>query len=153
VDYGVAILLLFAVFATYGAYSDIRFRTIPNALNATMALAGLGAIWFSQGGIASAYALAHLAVALAAGLLLYGFGMWGGGDAKFYAASAAWFQLWDFPRLAVSIAMAGLVLLIVWFGTRQIRGSPKLDRKSKELPYGVAIAIGGTGTLALGLLR
>ena len=147
-----AVLLLFAAFAAYGAYSDIRFRTIPNALSALMALAGLGAVWFSQGGVAAAYALAHLAVALAAGMLLYGLGMWGGGDAKFYAASASWLDLWDFPRLAVSIALAGLILLIVWFGTRQIRGSRKLDKKSKELPYGVAIAIGGTGTLALELL-
>ena len=133
--------LLFAALALYGAYSDVRTRTIPNALNALMAIAGLAALWFSSGATAAAHGLAHLAIALAAGMLIYALGMWGGGDAKFYAASAAWFQVWDFPRLALSIAIAGLVLLIVWFGARQLRGTAKQDKK--ELPYGVAIAVGG----------
>ena len=147
------ILLLFAGFALGGAYSDVRYRSIPNALNAAMAIAGLGATWFSGGGTAAGLGLAHLALALAAGMLIYALRMWGGGDAKFYAATAAWFSIWDFPRLAVSIAFAGLVLLVVWFGARQIRGAPKLDKKSKELPYGVAIAVGGALTLAIQLLR
>lgn len=145
----VGILLLFAALALYGAYSDVRFRTIPNVFNALMAIAGLAALWFSSGATAAAYGLAHLAVALAAGMLLYALGMWGGGDAKFYAASAAWFELWDFPRLAVSISVAGLVLLVVWFGARQLRGAPKHDKKKKELPYGVAIAVGGMAALAV----
>jgi prepilin peptidase CpaA len=149
----VLITLLFAAFALYGAYSDIRYRTIPNFFNVLMATTGLGATWLSSGGSAAVLGLTHVAVALAAGMLIYGFRMWGGGDAKFYAASAAWFTLWDFPRLAASIALAGLALLIVWFGARQIRGSPKLDKEGNELPYGVAIAIGGTGTLALELVR
>lgn len=149
--YDIAILLLFAALALYGAYSDIRFRTIPNALNALMAIAGLGATWFAMGPVAAAWGLAHLAVAFAAGMLLYALRMWGGGDAKFYAASAAWFELWDFPRLAVSIALAGLVLLIVWFGGRQIRGIPHGNKQKKELPYGVAIAVGGIAALAMRL--
>jgi prepilin peptidase CpaA len=144
--------LLFAAFALYGAYSDIRFRTIPNILNILMAAAGLGVLWYVSGGTAAALGLAHFAIALVAGMLLYALRMWGGGDAKFYAATAAWFELWDFPRLAVAISLAGLVLLIVWFGTRQIRRSPKPNTKRKELPYGVAIAIGGAGTLALELM-
>ena len=144
--------LLFATFALYGAYSDIRFRTIPNVLNILMAAIGLGVLWYVSGGTAAALGLAHFAVALVAGMLLYALCMWGGGDAKFYAATAAWFELWDFPRLAIGIALAGLLLLIVWFGIGQIRRSPKQDKKSKELPYGVAIAIGGVGTLAWGLV-
>jgi len=143
------ILLLFAAMALYGAYSDIRSRTIPNAFNALMAIAGLGAMWFTGGASGAGYGLAHLAVALAAGLAIYALGMWGGGDAKFYAASAAWFELWDFPRLALSIALSGLVLVVVWFGARQIRGSAKRDSDKKELPYGVAIAVGGIALLAL----
>jgi prepilin peptidase CpaA len=138
-----AALLLFAAFALYGAYSDIRFRTIANVLNVVMAVAGIGAGWMVGGSTAAAYGLAHLAVALAAGMVIYALGLWGGGDAKFYAASAAWFELSAFPRLALAIALAGLVLLIVWFGARQFRGSPKQDGGKKELPYGVAIAAGG----------
>ena len=148
----VATWALFAAFALYGAYSDIRFRTIPNLFNVVMAVTGLLATWFVGGEVAAGLGLVHVAIALALGMLLYALHMWGGGDAKFYAASAAWFEFWDFPRLAVSIALAGLLLLIVWFGARQFRGSPKFDKKSKELPYGVAIAIGGTAALALPLL-
>ena len=143
------ILLLFAAMALYGAYSDIRSRTIPNAFNALMAIVGLGAMWFVHGMPGAGYGLAHLALALAAGLALYALGMWGGGDAKFYAASAAWFELSDFPRLALSIALSGLILLIVWFGARQFRGSARPDKGKKELPYGVAIALGGIVALAL----
>lgn len=148
---GLGIVLLFAAFALYGAYSDLRFRTIPNAFNAAMAVAGLAATWFVDGGMAAAYGLAHLAVALAAGMALFALGMWGGGDAKFYAATAAWFALWDFPKLAFAIALTGVVLVLVWFGGRQLRRGPKLDMKSRELPYGVAIAVGGLAALAIGL--
>ena len=143
------ILLLFAALALFGAYSDIRFRTISNVFNALMAIVGLGAMWFAHGLPGVGYGLAHLAAALAAGLALYALGMWGGGDAKFYAASAAWFEVWDFPRLALSIALSGLILLIVWFGARQLRGAAKADKGKKELPYGVAIALGGIVSLAL----
>ena len=148
-----AIIALYGAFALYGAYSDIRFRTIPNLLNILLAAVGLGVLWYVSGGTAAALGLAHFAVALIAGMLLYALRMWGGGDAKFYAATAAWFELWDFPRLAIAIALAGLVLLIAWFGIAQIRRLPKRDKKNRELPYGVAIAIGGMGTLALELVR
>ena len=143
------ILLLFAALALYGAYSDIRFRTIPNVFNALMAIVGLGATWFAHGIPGVGFSLAHLAVALAAGLALYALGVWGGGDAKFYAASAAWFELGDFPLLALSIALSGLIVLIVWFGGRQVRKPARRDRGKKELPYGVAIALGGIVALAL----
>jgi prepilin peptidase CpaA len=153
VSLDIAALLLFAAFALYGAYLDIRFRTIPNVLNIVMAVAGLGAAWMVGGSTAAAYGLAHFAVALAAGMAIYALGLWGGGDAKFYAASAAWFELWAFPRLALAIALAGLGLLVVWFGARQVRGSPKQDGGKKELPYGVAIAVGGISAAMWGLGR
>ncbi|HEU4652235.1 MAG TPA: peptidase A24, partial [Croceibacterium sp.] len=85
------------------------------------------------------------------GMVLFALGMWGGGDAKFYAATAGWFALWDFPKLAFAIALTGVVLVLVWFGGRQLRRGPKLDMKSRELPYGVAIAVGGLAALAIGL--
>ena len=143
----IAAAVLFVCLATVGAYLDARTRTIPNALNAAMAICGLAAVWLAAGGNAGALAAAHLAVALVLGMVIYALGMWGGGDAKFYAAAAAWFELTDAFRLVLSISLAGLVLVIGWFATRRFRGRAE-GARSRDLPYGVAIAAGGIALMA-----
>ena len=143
----IAAAVLFVCLATVGAYLDARTRTIPNALNAARAICGLAAVWLAAGGNAGALAAAHLAVALVLGMVIYALGMWGGGDAKFYAAAAAWFELTDAFRLVLSISLAGLVLVIGWFVTRRFRGRAE-GARSRDLPYGVAIAAGGIALMA-----
>jgi prepilin peptidase CpaA len=147
-DLGIAKLLAFGCLALFGAYKDIRFRTIPNSFNVGLAIAGVAATWITAGDWATVLSIAHFAAALVLGMLLYDLGMWGGGDAKFYAASAAWFSLWDFVLLAVAISLAGFFLLIVWLVALQIRGRPTEPKGKMELPYGVAIAVGGLAAFA-----
>ena len=143
------LLALLAALAGTAAYSDIRFRTIPNGLNGATALLGLASVGLTQGGAAAAWALAHLAVALILGMLAFSLRLWGGGDAKFYAAAAAWFPLRQFPLLIIAISLAGLALLIVWFAIGRIGRSHRPSELKKELPYGVAIAAGALVTMAL----
>lgn len=144
----VIVALPFALFAAAGGYFDLRTRTIPNRLSAAFAILGLATVWYVGGGGAAGAALAHSAIALGIGMLVYVLGAWGGGDAKFYAASAAWFELSDLPRLMLGISLAGLVLVVGWFAVRRIMKSPKTHGRKGELPYGVAIAAGGIATMA-----
>ena len=148
----IAALLLYSGLAIFAAVSDIRGRTIPNFLNAIIALGGLASV-LAVGGTGEALsAIGHLAVALAIGLLVYALGMWGGGDAKFYAASSGWFALSELPRLVIGISLGGLLLLIVWFAVRRLSGKAARGAKG-GLPYGVAIAAGGIVTMASVALR
>ncbi|KLI64406.1 A24 family peptidase [Aurantiacibacter marinus] len=135
-----------AVLAVAGAVTDVLTRRIPNWLNLVIFVGGIIVV-----GAAGAWSeiwphLLHFVIALAAGLTLFGFGMWGGGDAKFYSALALWFPLGDGPMLALSIAVAGVAVLVLMLIWSRIRPRPDW---SKELPYGAAIASGAVITTVL----
>lgn len=92
--------------------------------------------------------LAHFGLALAGALALFGFRIWGGGDAKFYAACALWFGLDRALLFLVATAAAG-VFVVVASGV-----SAKIQRKKawrREIPYGVAIAAGAITTSAVAM--
>ena len=124
---------------------DWRDRRIPNWLCAALAVLGLaGAVWLGGGSAAATHAI-HAFVALIFGMVLFRFGVFGGGDAKFYAAVAAWFPLALWAKLLIHVSLAGLGLLTVWFIARRLMGKkirPKNPTKYDALPYGIAIALG-----------
>lgn len=148
----IALLILLASFLAIAAWLDIRHRRLPNWLSATTAVAGLGSTLLIGGiGALGSHAL-HLAVALALGMFLFRMGVFGAGDAKFYAACAAWLPISAFFQLLVWISLAGFALLCVWFGYRRLAGFPirvKSATVYDGLPYG--IAIGGGALLAMTL--
>jgi len=143
-------LTLLAILAITGAISDLLSRKIPNWLTLLTLLVGI-AFLFTAGSWSEVWPhLAHFAVALIVSMTLFAFGMWGGGDAKFYSALAIWFPLSNGPLLALSVAVAGvivIVLLALW-----TRFRPR-ENWSKEVPYGVAIATGALATTLLVALR
>lgn len=143
-----ALPALFMALASFAAYRDARFRTIPNWLNLLIAVLGVAATWWLAGAEGILPSLAHFALALAIGLLVYALKMWGGGDAKFYAATAAWFSLGEFPRLIMAVSLAGLVLLAGWIVIRRGWKPKDVGGGRAQLPYGVAIAAGGIITMA-----
>jgi prepilin peptidase CpaA len=68
----------------------------------------------------------------------------GGGDVKLAGALALWFTPYETLRLIVVMSIAGGVLTLIVVGIHQARkkeGRP-------EIPYGVAIAVGGMWLLA-----
>lgn len=140
--------LLLTPFCLAAGWLDLRYRRIPNWLCAATVLAAIPAtLWGASPADAGSHAL-HALAALLVGMVLFRLGMFGGGDAKFYAAIAAWFPLGKAVLLLVTVAMCGLILLIVWFVYRRFRGIPV--RKSNGsafdgLPYGIAV---GTGAVA-----
>jgi prepilin peptidase CpaA len=135
-----------ALAAAIASWTDVLYRSVPNWLVVLTGLGGL-AMGLLDGGlpVLGSHAL-HMVIVLIAGMVLYRFGIFGGGDAKFYAAVAAWFVLPEAVLLLLSITTCGLVLLIVWFGYRRLRRLP-IGKSSEgthfdSLPYGIAIGAG-----------
>src|SRR6478736_6382493 len=137
---GLAALLVVA------AVIDVRTFTISNRL--TLAVALLAPLyWLSIAlapwpGIAIQVAAAAVVFLLMAGAFYAG--MMGGGDVKLAAALALWFPPAATIQFIVLMSLAGGVLtigLIVWHRAKRREGRP-------EIPYGVAIAVGGLAILA-----
>lgn len=135
-------------------------RRIPNALAAALAVLGLCRHAFSGAG---AVGLALLAAggALAAGLLLWRRGLFGGGDVKLLAAVALLPPPSGVPALLLAVPLAGGALALGYLALRRLLRGPagkargggllrRLLRRERRrilrggpLPYGVAIAAGG----------
>jgi prepilin peptidase CpaA len=132
--------------AALASWSDLFYRRVPNWLTALTALVGLAMGLLDGGLVVLGSQALHMAIVLIAGMVLFRFGLFGGGDAKFYAAVAAWFNLSKAVLLLLSITSCGLVLVIVWFAYRRLRRLP-ISRGGSEnhfdsLPYGIAIGAG-----------
>lgn len=130
----------------WGAASDIKSRILPNWLAALLLVFGL-AFAFTSGGLeALGWHAAHSATALLVGMMLFAVGFVGAGDAKFYAGLAAFFPLSLGLELIFLVAVAGGILALCWLIARKFagknNGAPKGNHA--KLPYGVAIAAGGT---------
>jgi prepilin peptidase CpaA len=125
-------------------------RIIPNWLCVLTLAAGLGFSAWAGGLGALGWHGLHAGVALLAGMALFATGVIGGGDAKFYAAVAAWFAWSDGFRLLFCVSIAALAMFALWFVIRRLRGIPVLRRAeddSGKFPY--ALGIGGGAILAL----
>lgn len=140
------LLGILALLLVVAAIIDIRTRTIPNPLNAAIALLA-PLFWLSVGlhlwpGVAIQVGIA-VAIFLVLSIAFF-VGMMGGGDVKMAAAIALWFSPAGTLRFLVFMSLAGgLVTLVtmVWHRRTGREGKP-------EIPYGVAIAIGALAILA-----
>ncbi|WP_243657480.1 prepilin peptidase [Parafrankia sp. BMG5.11] len=139
------------IFACVAAWCDYRYRTIPNWLCIVTAVTGLAmSFWIIPDNFVS-HAM-HMVIALIGGMILFSLRVFGGGDAKFYAAVAAWFAMGEAIQLLVAVTLSGLVLVVVWFTYRRLAGrrlSKDSTKKTDSLPYGIAIGFGG---IALALM-
>ena len=129
----------------YAAWSDVKYRRLPNLLALVVAGLGLSYTAIGAGLSAAASGLLHGLVALLVGLALYSRGMVGGGDIKYYSGIAMWFPLSQGFRLLGMVSLAGLALLAGWLVWRRLTGKPikfKASEDGDKLPFGVAIAAG-----------
>ncbi len=138
-------LAVLAALGLVACWFDVRERRLPNSLVLATLVAGLGfALWRSGAG-ALPWHLAHLAIALVVGIGLYALRALGAGDAKYYAALAAWFTLGNALKLLMAVSFAGLFLALGWLAWRKLKGNPAprkpLDDMDK-VPFGVAMAAG-----------
>lgn len=123
------------------AWGDIRSRTIPNWLNAAIALLALPWWWATDltpwPGIPIQIGIAAIVFLLFA--LFFALGAMGGGDVKMLTALAFWLPPIPLMNLLTVMAVAGGVLTLGMLVAHRIRHSPG----KPEIPYGVAIAFAG----------
>jgi prepilin peptidase CpaA len=145
---GFTFLLLGLLAATlvWIAVVDIRTYTISDHLNLGIALLA-PVYWWAAGVPLWPDAALQVGVAVLVFLFFAGafyLNVMGGGDVKLAGALALWFTPYDTLRLIVIMSIAGGLLTLIVLGVhraRQKMGKP-------EVPYGVAIAVGGLWLLA-----
>ncbi len=134
----VAVLAAMLIVAAVG---DLRTRTIPNPLNAAIALAAIP-FWYFSGldlwpDVAVRIGLAAAVFALFA--LAFYVGAMGGGDVKMVSALALWLPPVAVMKLLVIMSLAGGLLTLAMVARHHF----SKNGENPEIPYGVAIAFGG----------
>jgi prepilin peptidase CpaA len=137
---------LLAVLLIVAAVIDVRTFTISNRLNLSVALLA-PLFWLSIGlplwpGVAIQVACGLFVFILLA--FAFQAGMMGGGDVKLAAALALWFPPAASLRFLIYMSIAGGVLTLGLWALHRLR--KRVGRP--QIPYGVAIAIGGLAILA-----
>jgi len=132
---------ILAAMIVAAAIWDLRTRTIPNGLNAAIALLAIP-FWWASGTVLWPDMVLHIAIAAAVlGLfaVAFAFGAMGGGDVKMVAALVLWLPPTAVIVMLVIMSLAGGVLTLVMVARHRLsRAEHQL-----EIPYGVAIAVGG----------
>ena len=129
----------------FAAWSDVRYRRLPNWLAGLVAASGLAAAAWYGGLTVAASAALHAAIAFVIGVALYSRGIMGGGDIKYYTGIAAWFPMHLALRLLGSVSLAGFMLALGWLLWRRLSNRPadaQAGTDRDKLPFGVAIAAG-----------
>jgi prepilin peptidase CpaA len=145
-EFTLALLGLLAAFLVWIAIVDVRTYTISDRLNLAIALLA-PVYWWSAGVPMWPDAAIRVGVAIAVFLLFAGafyMNVMGGGDVKLAGALALWFTPYETLTLIVIMSIAGGVLTLIVVGIHHL--SKKTGRP--EVPYGVAIAVGGMWLLA-----
>lgn len=141
---------VFFLLCAFASVKDMSSLTIPNWVNAGIALAFIPAALFAD--ISWATFGWHLATGLIAFLIcfaLFAFGAFGGGDAKMIPAVSLWMgPLGVMPFLLGTTIAGGVLALAVLLARKAIPEAfaPGFVRATMEdgngVPYGVAISIG-----------
>ena len=144
----VPFLLLLLVAAGW----DLATYTIPNLISVLL-IVGF-ALFALTSGMSTSIVAGHFAagaIALVVGFGLFAFGYIGGGDAKVFAAIAAWFGLHDLPEFVLLASVFGGALTL---GLLTMRKFPlpaplaaqdwilRLHEPRGGIPYGVALSAG-----------
>jgi prepilin peptidase CpaA len=140
--------------------TDLRARSIPNAVTIPLALAGT-ALAATHGIVPALASIAIVLATLVIGTFFFSMGWLGGGDVKLLAAGAGALGFHDtLPFLLYTSIGGGALALVVALATGSLRPvvasalamarpflykgtvAPAAPATSIKLPYGVAIAFG-----------
>ncbi len=155
IDVSNIVLATWVVTLAGAAISDLRAFRISNIFSLIIILVFVllhAVAGFSWALLPNAF---HFLLALAIGMLLFGRGWIGGGDAKLYAAVALWFDWTGAVALLFLTTFSGLLLAVGFVVVRMLRvrfnrrdSIVSKSRTERRIPYGVAIALGAVLTAA-----
>lgn len=135
------LLVVLGLFLLSAGIEDARTREIANWKNAAIAL--IAPLWWWSNGLSLWPDVAiQLGIALVVFALFIGafaLGQMGGGDVKLIGALALWLPLSALSWMLIAMALVGGAITLLFVVERRWR---KADGPV-EVPYGVAIAIGG----------
>ena len=142
--------ILFAAMAAAAIEDFLRLR-ISNITCGVVFIAALIAMGLEGFPLALWQNAAVFAFLLICGTLLFMGGKFGGGDVKLFAALGLWVDLGTGVWLIATSLLAGGVLALIYIIVRHLRGG----RKSKGIPYGLALVAGASLIFAgqLGLMK
>lgn len=148
--------LVFMTALVIAAIGDAATMTIPNRLTLVLAAAFIVLGPFVLDWQTYAMHLGAGAAMLAAAVVIFALGWAGGGDAKLFAATALWMGWTDLPSYLFITALAGGALTLTLIALRNVPLAPpvvyerawvaRLLQPKGDVPYGVALAIGGVLT-------
>lgn len=136
------------------ALCDLASYTIPNSISIALLWLFLVSAPLAPGDISIMSHVASFLIVLAAGLVAFRFGMFGGGDVKSWAALALWYDLPALPMQILGVTLVGSILGLFTLGMRRVAVCqrvqhhfppsrlPRLFREGEPVPYGVAISLG-----------
>lgn len=114
-------LWVLTVIIGIAAYTDLRYRRIPNWLAVTGLTGGMVVSLLEQGAYGAGQAAAGAAVAFGLMLLLHLGGALGAGDVKLFAAVGAAGGIWLTLNIIIySILFAGLIAVVFLLYRRQL---------------------------------
>lgn len=141
---------VFLSLCIYAALRDVETLTITNGLNLTIAFLFFPAMIIAAPGwdVFGAHMMAG-AVAFVVSVLLFGFGVFGGGDAKMIPGVMLWLgPQATLPFLTAMAAIGGALAVVVILGRKFVpaHAAPGFAAETLQsgngVPYGVAIAGG-----------
>lgn len=92
--------------------------------------------------------LAVFAIILGLGTAAFAAGWFGGGDVKLLAAAGLWFDFQAAEALVLLVFLAGGLVAVGYLMARPFR-SGATDKKSRRVPYGIAIAVGALAMILI----
>ncbi len=144
------LLLAFPLLMIYAAAMDVLTLRIANAISIVLVAGFFIAALFA--GMSLEDMLLHTVVgvaALLAGMVLFQFRLFGGGDAKLLSAAALWVGYEQLLPFVVWVTIFGGILALLALAYRGLpAGALPLPgwalrlHKSRSIPYGVAITAG-----------
>jgi len=115
------VLAAIAIGAGGGAVIDLRSRRVPNAVTATLAVAGLGLALWGATGVTLRASLEGLALGLVLMLPAHIFGATGAGDVKLFAAIGAVIGVERvLPAFLDSVIVGGVLAVVVALHRRRL---------------------------------
>lgn len=139
---GLAALILLVI-------SDLRRQVLPDSLNLSLGLAGLGFHWtiswtqvtWVEAATGAFFGAIILVVLRIAYLQLRGIEAVGLGDVKFMVAAGIWIGIWHVPML-LAVASLGTLLTIISFRIcKFLPARPSQALRDQKVPFGPGLAV------------